>query len=180
MYTRARIARHPIHPMLVAFPIALYTATFISLLVHVATGDLFWYRVALYANVAGVVMAAVAAVPGLVDLVDLPEHSAARATGARHAAFNVLALFLFTASGAVMYGHWRSGVLANEAPLVLSLLGLASTVTAGWLGWTLVQTHHVGVKPEHHETQPEPELDDLDELVARRSHRPVDEAHRWH
>jgi uncharacterized membrane protein len=184
MYTKARIARHPIHPMLVGFPIALYAVTVVALLAHVGTGDPFWYRVALYANVAGVVMAAVAAVPGLIDLVNLPSYSRARSTGLRHAGFNVLALVLFVGSGSVMYGHWRGGVLANEVPLVLSLLGLGSTVAAGWLGWTLVQTHHVGVKPtERHETRRDQALDDLDELMpppqAIRT-KQQDAAHRWH
>src|SRR4051812_45093025 len=90
MYTRARIAGHPIHPMLIAFPIALYVSTVVALLSFLGTNDYFWYRVATYANIAGVVMAAAAAVPGLIDLLHIPERSRARATGLRHAGFNVL------------------------------------------------------------------------------------------
>jgi uncharacterized membrane protein len=138
----------------------------IALIVHAATHDPFWYRAAMYTNVAGVVMAVVAAVPGLVDLAGLPAFSQARATGLRHAGFNVLALILFAASGAVIYSNWRSDVLANAAPLILSILGLCSTLAAGWLGWTLVQTHHVGVKPtERAVARPVHEIDDLDELL---------------
>jgi len=183
MYTKARIAKHPIHPMLVAFPIALYATTVLALFVHLGTSDPFWYRVALYANVGGVVMALVAAVPGLVDLANLPAYSTARETGLRHAAFNVLALLFFAASAAVIYGHWvRGHVLADGVPLALSLVGLASTATAGWFGWTLVQTHHVGVKPtERHPTRFDHEIDDLDELMPppQAMNTPNDE-HRWH
>jgi uncharacterized membrane protein len=149
MYTKARIARHPIHPMLVAFPIALYAATFVALFVHAVTADPFWYRAAMWANVSGVVMAIVAAVPGLVDVANLPSYSMARATGYRHAALNVLALILFASSGAIMYGNYAAGhALGDAAPLTLALFGLAATAVAGWYGWTLVQTHHVGVAPE--------------------------------
>src|SRR5262249_26362635 len=95
MYTKARIAGHPIHPMLVAFPIALYVSTVVALLAHAGTHDPFWYRVALWTNLVGVVMAAVAAIPGLIDLLSIPARSRARATGLRHAGFNVLALVLF-------------------------------------------------------------------------------------
>lgn len=161
--------------MLVAFPVALYVATVVSLFTHIATDDPFWFRAALWANIAGVVMAAVAAVFGLIDLVAaVPAKSRARVTGVRHAAFNVLALILFTASAITLYRNASSqfapapGVyeLNVAAPLVLSILGLLSTGAAGWLGWTLVQTHHVGVRPTRYDTiarSPE-EVDDLDEL----------------
>jgi uncharacterized membrane protein len=143
MQTKARIAGHPIHPMLVAFPIAFYVATVVTQLVFLGTSDPFWYKVALYANIAGVVMAAVAAAPGLVDLLSLDRRSRARQVGLRHAGFNVLALLVFAASAGVLWNNQTT--LSVAAPLVLGVLGLASTMIAGWLGWTLVQTHHVGV-----------------------------------
>src|SRR5512139_304959 len=152
MYSKARIAGHPIHPMLIAFPVALYVSTVVALFVHIGTHDPFWYHAAMWANIAGVVMAAVAAVPGLIDLVSLPRKSRAQMTGIRHAAFNVLALTLFVISAVLLSRSWTSaGPLDVTAPLVLSLLGVLSTVTAGWLGWTLVQTHHVGVHPSRYD-----------------------------
>lgn len=148
MYTKARIAKHPIHPMLIPFPIALYTSTVIALIVHAATGDPFWYRAAMWTNIAGVVMAAIAAIPGFVDLfMAVPAKSGARETGLRHAGFNVIALAFFIASGIVIIRNYTGGGnLADGAPLVLSILGVLSTVAAGWFGWTLTQTHHVGVE----------------------------------
>ena len=155
MLSKVRIAGHPIHPMLIAFPVALYVATVVTLLAHVATGDIFWFRVALWSNIGGVVMAAVAAIPGLIDLVSLPRGSRARVTGVRHAAFNVLSLVLFAISAVLLYrsaGNTTAVASGNyhitvAAPLALSILGVVSTLAAGWLGWTMVQTHHVGVKP---------------------------------
>ena len=178
MYTKARIAKHPIHPMLIAFPVALYVATVVALFVHLGTLDPFWYRVAMWTNISGVVMAAVAAVPGLIDLLSLPPHTRARATGYRHAAFNVLSLVLFAISAVLLYqkagnsftlepGIYRMDV---TAPLVLGVLGVLSTCVAGYLGWTLVQTHHVGIKPTQLGPVHEPdEIDDLDELVETRT-----------
>lgn len=147
MKSRAAIAGHPIHPMLIPFPVALYVSTVVSLLIFGATGNSFWYRVAMWANVGGIVMGVVAAVPGLVDLLSLPRHSAARATGLRHAGFNSLSLVLFTISAALLWRNYDRGSLATAAPLVLSVLGVLSTMAAGWLGWTLTQTYHVGIKP---------------------------------
>lgn len=154
MRTRARIAGHPLHPMLIAFPVALYVTTLVTLLVHVATGEPFWYRAAMWANIAAVVMAVVAAIPGVIDLLGLPRRSRARSTGIRHAAFNVLALVLFVVSAVILWSNAGGEAavapgaeLDVAAPLVLSILGVLSTLAAGWLGWTLVQTHHVGVLP---------------------------------
>jgi uncharacterized membrane protein len=117
-------------------------------------------------------MAVVAAVPGLVDLLGLPSHSSARITGLKHAGFNVLALVMFAASGAIIYGNWTGHhELADKAPLALALIGIVSTVTAGWFGWALVQTHHVGVKPTEHANLRAPEdIDDLDELAQVHVH----------
>jgi uncharacterized membrane protein len=178
MYTKATIAKHPLHPMLIAFPVALYVATVVALLVHLGTHDVFWFRVGMWSNIAGVVMAAVAAVPGLIDLVSLPAKSRARVTGIRHAAFNVLALVLFAISAVMLYRNAGSTLnpargnyaLDVTAPLVLSILGVLSTVTAGWLGWTLVQTHHVGVHPTRFDRAglAADEIDDLDELEGGR------------
>jgi uncharacterized membrane protein len=181
MYSKARIAGHPIHPMLIAFPVALYVSTVVALFVHLGTHDPFWYRVAMWANIAGVVMAALAAIPGLIDLVSLPKKSRARVTGIRHAAFNVLSLTLFAVSAVLLYRSWSSGAgpyrLDVTAPLVLSLLGVLSTVTAGWLGWTLVQTHHVGVHPSRYDrgyVNPSG-VDDLDELAAGNRMNAIDD-----
>ncbi|HUS27286.1 MAG TPA: DUF2231 domain-containing protein [Kofleriaceae bacterium] len=177
MYTKARIAGHPIHPMLIAFPVALYVATVVALLAHVGTHDPFWYRVALYSNIGGVVMAIVAAVPGTIDLFTaVPARTRARATGIRHAAFNVLSLVLFAISAYMLYRNAGSTLVPEDgkygldttAPLVLSLLGVLSTLVAGWLGWSMTQIHHVGVKPTRFDRAgiaPE-DLDDLDEIPA--------------
>ena len=188
MYSKARIAGHPIHPMLIAFPIALYVTTVVTLLAFIGTKDYFWYRAATYANIAAVVMAVVAAVPGLIDLRNVPDRSRARATGLRHAAFNTLSLVLFAISAIILANNWFGRhvqdlrlPLDTTAPLVLSLVGLGSTLIAGYLGWTLVQTHHIGVAPTRHDVHGAidhgaidevedlgaiDEVDDLDEIAG--------------
>ena len=151
MKTKATIAGHPIHPALVAFPVAFYTATVALLAAYQLGADPFWFRVALAANVAGVATAAVAAIPGSIDLFALPDTSPARTTGIRHAVFNIVALVLFAISAGLLWGQWRETLLPGAAAydarpaLVLSALGLLSTMMAGILGWKLVQTHHLGV-----------------------------------
>jgi uncharacterized membrane protein len=183
MYSKARIAGHPIHPMLVAFPLAFYTATIATLLAYIGTREAFWYRTAMVANVAGIVTAVIAALPGAIDLFSLPRGSRARAVGLKHAGFNLLATLLFALTAAVLYQTWNHRVMVDgeylfdaSVPLALGVVAWVAMVIAGSLGWTLVQTHHVGVKPAL--TRPDqpsraPELAGtaLDDLAARRAAR---------
>ncbi len=187
MYTKARVHGHPIHPMLVSFPVALYTATVVTLLAHVVTGNAFWFHSAMWANLGGVVMAAVAAIPGFIDLVNLPRHSLARRTGTRHAAFNMLALALFAVSAVLL---WRTGGTVAEipsgqlrfdvtAPLVLSICGVLSTVAAGWLGWTMVQTQHVGIAPTPYVHAGSPDIEEIEDFEPREPEMPATYRERY-
>jgi hypothetical protein len=66
-----------------------------------------------------------------------PAETKAKHTGA-HLSFNGVALVLFTANAFMLYGQWNTAL-----PLIIA--GFVCTLTAGFLGWTLVQTYHVGV-----------------------------------
>ena len=64
----AQIAGHPIHPMLIPFPIAGFVATFLVDVALKSTGDEFWYRMGLWLLGAALIFAALAAVAGLIDV----------------------------------------------------------------------------------------------------------------
>jgi uncharacterized membrane protein len=173
MYSKARIAGHPIHPMLVAFPLAFYTATVVTLLVYVGTREAFWFRFAMVASLAGIATAVIAAIPGAIDLLVLPRGSRARKAGLQHAGFNLLATGLFAVTALVLYQTWIHRTMVNgeyifdaTIPLALAVVAWVAMVIAGSLGWTLVQTHHVGVKPalvRPDRPSREPELDALED-----------------
>ncbi len=147
MLSKARIGSHPLHPMLVAIPITSYLATFASLAGLAATHDPFWFRVALWANLVGVVSALVAAVPGAVDLLMVvPRRTVARRTGVVHAIANVTALALFAINLVfISEAHGGGKSLNVTASLIITGAGVLVTLLAGWFGWEMVQRHHVGV-----------------------------------
>jgi uncharacterized membrane protein len=148
LYSQVTIAGHPVHPMLVGFPVAFYAGTFAGFLAYMINGQPFWYHLAYVSNAAGVVLAAVAAIPGFIDwATGIPERTPAKRDGAIHMALNVAALLLFSVNLAVSAGGWRDPIPNATPGMLLSFLGLALTVCAGWLGWRLVQTHHAGVRP---------------------------------
>jgi len=147
MYSKTTIAGHPLHPMLIAFPVAFYTGTLAGLAVYTANGGAFWLKLAIALNVVGVGMAVVAALPGMVDLgFGIPRNSGARTVGVAHAALNFAALGLFAATLAFYIPDWSAP--AGVSPvlgLALTSAGVLCTLAAGFLGWMLVQTYHVGI-----------------------------------
>ena len=158
-YSKVTIFGHPIHPMIVSFPIAFYTVGVVALIVYAATRDAFWYRAAMILWFAGAGGALVAAVFGALDLfLGIPMRARPYGTGVLHFGANILALCLFVGAAFMMYGDWNARppsppTLRIAPQLVLGLVGLALTAAAGALGYKMVQTEHVGVD----DSQPEPD-----------------------
>lgn len=147
MWSKVKIFGHPVHPMLVAYPIAFYTSTLVSFIVYAVTNDLFWLNLGIAVNLAGVVMAAVAAVPGFVDwAVGIPRDAKAKRIGLIHMSLNVGSLVLFLINLLVYFDNWNGPKVGAATGIILSLIGVGLTVAAGFFGWSLVQDHHVGVR----------------------------------
>lgn len=155
MYCKARIGGHPIHPALVALPMGLFVATFASLIAYAVTSDPFYYRAALVGDGVAVVMALVSAIPGAIDLATLPAGKV-RATGVRHALLGGATLVAFAACGAVLWREWDLGTLGVAFPLALASVGMAALLVAAAMGFALVQTHKIGVRPTHLRSVPAP------------------------
>jgi uncharacterized membrane protein len=155
VYTKVKILGHPVHPMVVAYPIAFYTLTLAAYVVYatLSAGDYFWMKLAIVANIAGVIMAVIAALPGLVDwATGIPEGTAAKRHGAIHMALNVTALVLMAMNAAVHLDRWSPTIHPHSLiGFILSLLAVGCTVVAGHFGWTMVQNDRVGVAPIHGE-----------------------------
>lgn len=159
MYSKVKVGGHPLHPMLVAFPVVLYSTTLACFVLYRVTGDLFWFRSAWIANFAGVCSAVVAALPGFIDWAfGVPSGTPAKRTGLQHMGANVAALFVFALNLVLVRRVLDSTQPDVDTFIVLSLLGVLLTGVAGFLGWKLVQTHHVGIdlRPGQERFEPEP------------------------
>jgi uncharacterized membrane protein len=143
MRSRASIKSHPIHPMLVAFPIGLLVTSFAFDLIGVWREWPTLWTAAWYCIIAGLVMAVVAAIPGIVDLFSVvPAKSSARSRGYKHAILNGLAVVAFIADAA---HRGQPGVRPDGASLILSACGVLFLALSGWLGGTLVYRNQIGV-----------------------------------
>jgi len=138
----ASIAGHPIHPMLIPFPITFFVATFVCDLVFWGTRNPSWFEPTLWLLGAGLIMAALAAVAGLTDVLAEPK---IRGLGTAwwHAGGNVLAVVIEVINFFWRYSEGSRAVL--PAGIILSAIVVAILLFTGWKGWELVYRHRVGV-----------------------------------
>ena len=138
----ASIAGHPLHPMLIPFPIAFFVSAFVCDLAFWQTGDAFWATAALWLLGAGLVMAALAADFGLIDVLSEPRIQALNDAW-WHAGGNVLAVLIELVNWYLRYTSGEAAILPTG--LVLSLLVVCILLFTGWKGWNLVYRYRVGV-----------------------------------
>jgi uncharacterized membrane protein len=146
MASPASIGGHPIHPMIIPFPIALWVFSFVADLVYLWRGNPVWKDwIAFYTLLAATIMAAVAAVPGFIDWLSIKSPSIVKIAN-WHARLNVIALLIFAASFYLRTAGGR-GMIGDSytIPVGLSLLGVILITISGWLGGEMVFKHGVAV-----------------------------------
>ncbi len=143
MRSKASIRSHPIHPMLVAFPIGLWIVSFILDIIGKVRGDASFWVAGFYLVIGGCIGAALAALPGVIDLFSVvPPHSSARDRGYIHGGLNVTALVVFI----VVAAHrGNAATMPDGISLLLSLAGVILIGISGWLGGTLAYRNQIGV-----------------------------------
>jgi uncharacterized membrane protein len=143
MESSAKAFGHPIHPMLVVFPLGLL-ATAVGLdLVYVFTENTVLPQVAFWNIGIGIVAGLLAAVFGAIDWWAIPKGTRAKAVGLWHGLGNVVVVLLFSA---VWFMRRDTPIHEpNLAALVLELTAGVLAVVSGWLGGELVDRLGVGV-----------------------------------
>ena len=138
----ASIAGHPIHPMLIPFPIAFFVATFVCDLAFWQSANDAWWTATLWLLGAGLVMAALAAVAGLTDVLSEPRLRSLNDAW-WHAGGNVVVVLIELYNFYIRYLEGSSAILPTG--LILSLIVVCILLFTGWKGWEMVYRHRVGV-----------------------------------
>ena len=151
MEGRARLLGHPIHQMLIVFPLGLLATAVILDLVALITNSARWHEVAFWMVGAGVLGGLLAAPFGLIDWLGIPGGTRAKRIGALHGLGNVVVVGLFAASWLLR----RDAPAAPEgAALVLSFVGGGLAFVTGWWGGELVDRMGIGVDTGAHPNAP--------------------------
>ena len=150
METRATVAEHPVHPMLIPFPIALWMFSLASDLIYLfGFGGPVWKDIALYTMVGGIVGGLAAAIPGYIDYRSLGDPVIVR-VAQMHMIITVGLIVLFTIDAGLRILNGTEALL----PVFLSVLGVAGLGVSGWLGGELVYVQGVAVQPDRESPAP--------------------------
>jgi len=135
---------HPLHPMVVPFPLASLVGALITDIVYLATTDGFWATASFWLLGFGVVMGLAAGLLGFIDFVTLPQ--ARSRTGWTHFIGNLLAVAVAAVNAGL---RWTDPAAAiGFTGLILSMLVAAILVVTGWAGGELAYRHKIGVIDE--------------------------------
>lgn len=151
MESKIKLFGHPVHPMLIPFPIGLLTASVVFDVIYLLTGADQFGLVSFWLVIGGIVGGLAAAPFGLIDWLAVPSGTRAKRVGGLHGAGNVVVLVLFAIS------LW----LRLDAPdepemlaIVVSIVGVVLATVTAWLGGELVDRLRVGVDDGAHLDSP--------------------------
>jgi uncharacterized membrane protein len=144
------LAGHPIHPMLVSFPIAYLLGALASDVAFWWSGDPFWARVSLWVIGLGLLMGTLAALAGMMDFM-LVREIRRHITSWSHFLAAVMMLALTAANWWMRVPDAAQGVLPWG--IFLSAISAASLSFAGWLGGKLVFEHNIGTGDDNEQEE---------------------------
>ena len=140
-----RIAGHPVHAMLVAFPIAFLTGAVLTDLVYWQLREPFWATMSVCLLAAGILTGLMAAAAGLTDFLG-DRRIRALSHAWQHMIGNVLAVLLSLFNLFVRFGDAEAPILSLGLPVSAAVVLIL--MFTGWRGGDLVFRHRVGVRDD--------------------------------
>ncbi len=146
----ARLLGHPVHPMLIVFPLGLFPTALLFDIIYLATKNLMWSTMGYWMIAVAIIGALAAAVFGLVDWLGVRPGTRAKRIGALHGLGNVVVVLFF----AISWLTRRHNHAADSLAIVLEVSGVVLALFTGWLGGELVDRLGIGVDPDAHPDAP--------------------------
>ncbi|HYN87997.1 MAG TPA: DUF2231 domain-containing protein [Ardenticatenaceae bacterium] len=143
MESRAKALGHPIHPMLIVFPLGLLVAAVVFDVLYLVTDNQAFATVAFWNIAGGIIGGLVAAIFGFWDWLAIPAGTRAKSDGLWHGVGNVVVVLLFAVSWLLRRGD--PAYVPSTVAFVLALVTTGIGAVTGWLGGELVDRLGVGV-----------------------------------
>lgn len=132
---------HPIHQMLIVFPLGLLATSVIFDILYFTRNEAEFAIAAYYMTAAGIVGAVLAAIFGLADWLNVPAGTRAKSVGLWHGGGNIVITLLFLTSWYLRRGTF----VPTSTTFTLALIGVLLALVTGWLGGELVNRLGIGV-----------------------------------
>jgi uncharacterized membrane protein len=143
MESRIKLFGHPVHPMLIVYPLGLLSAAVIFDVLYLATKNDDLATFSFWAMAAGLVGGLAAAIFGLIDWLAIPKGTRAKRIGAFHGGGNLIVVLLFVVSFLMRTN--RAAYLPDTLPFIVALVGAGIALVTAWLGGELVYRLRVAV-----------------------------------
>ena len=140
-HSTAKIATHPIHPMLIPFPIVCFIGTLVTDIVYSRNHDAGWATASHWLLGIGLVMAALAAVAGLTDYLG-DERIRSLGDALKHMIANVTAVVLELVN---LILRLKNDDFIASTGVYISVVVALLLLYSGWKGGDLVYRHGIGV-----------------------------------
>ena len=137
----AKIAGHPIHPMLVPFPIVCFIGALVADIAYLTYGGHGWAVGSRILLLVGLIMAALAAIAGLTDF--LGEKRIQGPDAVKHMLANVTAVVLELIN---LILRWHNDAAIPKIGVYISVVVVLILLYSGWKGGDLVYRHGMGVR----------------------------------
>jgi uncharacterized membrane protein len=141
-HSTAKIGGHPIHPMLIPFPIVCFIGVLVTDIVFLNNNDPGWATASRYLLGIGIVMAALAAVAGLTDFMG-SDLIRSMGDAVKHMLANVAAVVLEIVN---FFVRMNSDAAIAGTGIILSAVVVLILLYSGWKGGELVFRHGIGVE----------------------------------
>ena len=145
MESRVKLFGHPVHPMLIVFPLGLLATAVIFDILYLAFGNRLLPTASYYMIAAGILGGLLAAIFGFIDWLALPNATRAKNIGLWHGLGNVVIVGLFAVSWFLRGDN--ADFIPDSLALTLSFVGTVLALITGWIGGELVYRLGVGVDP---------------------------------
>ena len=145
MESKTKLFGHPIHPMLVVFPLGLLATAVVFDILYLSTANPALPTVSFYMIAAGVIGGLLAAIFGFIDWLALPSSSRAKNLGAWHGIGNFVIVVMFAVSWLLRRDNLN--FVPDGLALILSLAGVGLALFTWWIGGELVYRLGVAVDP---------------------------------
>jgi uncharacterized membrane protein len=143
MESRIKFLGHPIHPMLIVYPLGLLSTAVIFDALYLATDNPDLATFSFWALAAGLVGGLAAAIFGVIDWMGIPKGTRARRIGTFHGVGNLVVVALFGVSFLMRVD--RVAYLPDTLPFIVGLVAAAIALVTAWLGGELVYRLRVAV-----------------------------------
>jgi uncharacterized membrane protein len=145
MESKTKLFGHPVHPMLVVFPLGLFATAVVFDILYLSTANLAFPTVSFYIIAAGVIGGLLAAIFGFIDWLALPNNTRAKRIGLWHGIGNFVIVVMFALSWLLRMDN--PNFVPDSLALLLTFAGVGLALITWWIGGELVYRLGVAVDP---------------------------------